>query len=54
MTPPGKTGPAFVIRLVEAEKMTPPNQTLHLTGAATLVLRGTAHLQAAPATELRC
>jgi len=32
----------------------PPNQTLHLTGAAILVLRDTKVLQAAPAGELGC
>jgi hypothetical protein len=30
----------------------PPNQALHLTGAALLVLRGITMLQAAPACEL--
>jgi hypothetical protein len=30
----------------------PPNQPLHLTGAAILVLRGATVLQAAPAGEL--
>jgi hypothetical protein len=34
--------------------MKPPNQALHLTGAAILVSRGMKVLQAAPAGELGC
>lgn len=44
---------SFGVSALRPEEVGPPNQALHLTGAATAMSEATGPLQAAPAGELR-